>query len=283
MSNKRARVIGMGKDIFKDDDDLEQDHPLDSFVADESRIINLSLDQITPNPEQPRKFFSEEGLRDLAESIKQHGILQPVIVQKKENFFMLVAGERRFRAAKLAGLTKIPALIKSDNPLEISIIENIQREDLKPLEEAESLQLLIDRFGYTHEDLAKVIGKSRSSITEILSLNKLPEQIKSDCRTSDNHSKSHLLQIIREQNEDKMLALWEKIKEGNFSVKKIKKTLQKQTRVKPYEHKFISPNKDFSLTIRFRKSQIDKEELSIAFEAADRDFLDKFSNNTLDL
>jgi len=180
MSNKRARVLGMGKKIFKDDN-LEEGHPLDDFVyEDETRIINLALDQIIPNPEQPRKFFNKESLKELSDSITQHGVLQPIIVQKKENGFMIVAGEKRFRAAKIAKLTKIPVLIKSNNPLEISIIENIQREDLKPLEEAEGLKILIDKFCYTHEDLAKIIGKPRSSITEILSLNKLPEQIKKD-------------------------------------------------------------------------------------------------------
>jgi len=280
MSKKRARVIGMGKDIFKDDD-FEQNHPIDGFIADETRVINLSLDQITPNPEQPRKHFDEEKIRDLAESIKQHGVLQPIIVKKNENGFIVVAGERRFKAAKLAGLRKIPALIKSDKTLEISIIENIQREDLNPIEEAEALQMLIDRFGYTHEDLAKTIGKSRSSITEILSLNRLPEPIKSQCRTSDIYSKSLLLQVVREQDQNKMLALWEKIKNGNFSVKDVKKGSKKNNRPKPYKYKFVPPEKNFSLVISFRKSEVDKEDIKLAFTKAIEDFLQKYSENSL--
>lgn len=281
MSKKRARVLGMGKDIFKDDELEQEQHPLDGFIADETRVINLNLDAIFPNPEQPRKYFKEESLKDLSESIKLHGILQPIIVKKDETGFVIVAGERRFRASKLAGLKKIPALIKSDNPLEISVIENIQREDLKPLEEAEALQLLIDRFEYTHEDLAKVIGKSRSSISELLSLNKLPEGIKEECRTSDNCPKSQLLQIIRQQSEDKMIDLWERIKDGDFSVKKIKKSLKKGTRPKPFEYKFVSPEKDFSLTIRFRKTEVDKESLKTAFEQAQLDFLEKYNNENI--
>lgn len=282
MSIKRARVLGMGKEIFNDDN-LEGDHPIDDFVyEDETRIINLTLDQIIPNPEQPRKFFNEKALRELSESIKQHGILQPIIVKKNETGFMIVAGERRFRAAKIAKLSKIPVLIKSDNPLEISIIENVQREDLKPLEEAEGLKILIDKFGYTHEGLAKVIGNSRSSITEILSLNRLPEQIKAGCRTSDNiYSKSFLLQIVREGDEEKMFTLWEKVKKGTFSVKRIqevKNPRKEKNKQKGYEYKYIPLEKDFSLTIRFKISEIDKKDIKHAFEKAVNDFTEKYGS-----
>jgi len=280
MSKQRARVIGMGKDIFKDSDSQEN-HPIDDFFSNETRVINISLDKIFPNPEQPRKFFDEEGLNDLSRSVKQHGILQPIIIKKNENGFILVAGERRFRAAKIAGLKKIPALIKSNNSLEIAIIENIQREDLKPLEEAEGLQMLIERFNYTHEDLAKIIGKSRSSITELLSLNKLPDQIKSDCRTSDNCSKSHLLHIVRAQDEDKMIILWNKVKNGNFSVKDIKKNTPKNNRPKPYKYKFIPPEKNFSLTINFKKSEVEETEIKLAFEKALDDFLKNYSTDNI--
>lgn len=286
MSIKRARVLGLGKEIFKDDT-LEQNHPLDGFVYnDEARILDLSLTQIFPNPEQPRKFFEEEALRDLSESIKQHGILQPIIVQEKEEGFMIVAGERRFRATKMAGLVKIPALIKSDNPLEISIIENIQRENLKPLEEAEGLKLLADRFKYTHENLAKIIGKSRSSITEILSLNRLPEQIKNNCRTSDNlYSKSLLLQIVKEGNEQKMFILWEKVKKGAFSVKQVQEAKKDpkgtKSTTKGCEYKFIPSENDFSLTIRFKKSEVDKEDIRLALEKTVNDFIGKYGNINL--
>jgi len=280
MSKQRARVIGMGKDIFKDDDPKDN-HPIDGFFSNETRVIDVNLDRIFTNPEQPRKFFDEEGLNDLSRSVKQHGILQPVIVKKNENGFLLVAGERRFRAAKIAGLKKIPALIKSDNSLEIAIIENIQREDLKPLEEAEGLQMLIDRFSYTHEDLAKIIGKSRSSITELLSLNKLPDQIKSECRTSDICSKSHLLHLVRAQDEDKMINLWDKVKNGKFSVKDIKKNNPKNNRPKPYKYRFIPPEKNFSLTINFKKSEVDKEEIKFAFEKALDDFLKKYPTDNI--
>lgn len=272
MSKKRSRVIGMGKDIFKEDE-FEQDSSLENFIADKSAIINLQLEQIFPNPDQPRKFFGEEGIKELSESIKTHGILQPIIVKKEEDYFILVAGERRYRASKLAGLKKIPALIRSDNPLEISIIENIQRENLKPLEEAEGLQTLIDRFGYTHEDLAKVIGKSRSSITETLSLNKLPEKIKIECRTTDNHSKSHFLEVVRQKTESKMLEFWEQIKKGNFSVKQARRSTQKKERPKPFKYKFVSPAKDFSLVINFKKSEVGLSDIKTALEKALNDLL----------
>ncbi len=278
MTRKRTSVIGMGKDIFKEAD-IEEDHPIENFVTNKANIINLRLDQIFPNPDQPRKFFNEDALIELSESIKSHGVLQPIIVKKFEkDTFILVAGERRYRAAKLAKLDKIPALIRFENPLEIAMIENIQRENLKPLEEAEGLQMLIDRFDYTHEDLGKVIGKSRTSVTEILSLNKLPEQIKSECRTSDKYSKSLLLHVVREQKELKMLRLWEKIKKGNLTVRQAGKNLKKKDKRMPFFYRFFSPEKDFSLVIRFRGiNEVKPEMVKGALEKAMEDLKLKYN------
>jgi len=220
---KRARIADIKENLF-DEGGLEN-HPVDGFIANhQDRIINLNLDQIQPNPEQPRKRFDQEALNNLADSIKTRGLLQPIIVKKiSDDQFILVAGERRWRACQLAGLKKIQAVVSSDNELEIALIENMQREDLSAIEEADGLELLAQKFSYTHEQLAKIVNKSRTSITEILSLNNLPEEIKAECRTSDNYPKSVLLQVVRQNNKEEMFALWQKIKNGQFTVRETRK------------------------------------------------------------
>ncbi len=193
---KRARITDLKEDFFEEVG--VENHPIDDFVADhQARIINLSLDQIQPNPDQPRKRFDQEALENLAASIKTRGLLQPIIVKKtKDNQFTLVAGERRWRAGQLAGLKKIQAVVSNDNELEISLIENMQREDLSPIEEAEGLQLLAQKLNYTHEQLAEIVNKSRTYITKSLSLNNLPQEIKADCATSHNYPKDVLIKRI---------------------------------------------------------------------------------------
>ena len=149
-------------------------------------VYEIPLGRIQPNPYQPRKYFDETALSELAESIKANGVIQPIVIrQDKDNELYLVAGERRLKAAQLAGLESIPAILTEGNPIEISLIENLQRENLKPVEEAEALEKMIKEFSYTQEQLASVIGKARSTVTEILSLNKLPEPVKDECRRAD--------------------------------------------------------------------------------------------------
>ncbi len=227
MAKKRALITDLEENIFEET--RLDDHPVESFVADhEARIIHLNIDKIKPNPDQPRKYFDQEALEGLAGSIKTRGLLQPIIVKKKKgNEFILVAGERRWRACQLAGLKKVQALVSNDNELEIAIIENVQREDLSPLEEAEGLQSLSDKFKYTHEQLAEIVSKSRTFITKSLSLNKLPDEIKAECATSHNYPKETLLQVVRQKNNAKMSALWQKIKEGELTVKETKEVVKR--------------------------------------------------------
>lgn len=145
-------------------------------------VVQIEIEKILPNRYQPRRSFNDERLKELAESIKVKGVIQPVIVTKNEDgSFSLIAGERRCRAAKLAGLTKIPALIKdysSQDAIEIALIENIQREDLNPLETAEAFQRLIKEFDLTQEELSQRVGKERATITNYLRILKLPDEIK---------------------------------------------------------------------------------------------------------
>lgn len=183
------------------------------------RLLQIPLDRIEPNPHQPRKHFDNRSLAKLASTIEANGVLQPVLVKREGEAFVLAAGERRFRAARMAGLAEIPALLTDQDPLQISLLENLQRRDLNPIEEAEGYMLLADHYGYTHQQIARKVGKTRSVITETLSLNRLPEVIKEQCRTSDSYSKCLLLEVVRQRSRPKMLALWDKIRNGGLTVR----------------------------------------------------------------
>jgi ParB family transcriptional regulator, chromosome partitioning protein len=185
--------------------------------GDLPRIIEVELQKLRPNPDQPRTNFSQEAMQELASSIEQHGLIQPIaVVEDRENEggFIIVAGERRYRAYKLLGKETIPAITTSGNPDEIALIENMQREDLSPIDEAEALEKLMGRHNYKQEDLAKVIGKARTTVVELLSLNNLPEEIKSECRTSDTVSKSVLIEIVRLGKAKDQLKFWKSLKQG---------------------------------------------------------------------
>jgi ParB family chromosome partitioning protein len=194
----------------------EQLSPLDDY--DEGGFYNVDVDEIIPDPDQPRKYFDADSLTELSQSIKQKGILQPVLIRRdSENKIWLVAGERRFRAAKIAGINKIPAILIRGNPSEIALIENLQREDLNPIEEAEALKKIMDEFDYTHDQLSSIVGKARSTVTEILTLNKLPEKMKEECRSSSVFSKRLLVEIAKQENPKKMLSLFERVKKKNLT------------------------------------------------------------------
>ncbi len=169
-------------------------------------LFHLELSVITEDPDQPRKHFNEEGLERLANSIKNHGVLQPVIVRVgKAGKITLVSGERRYKAAHKAGLETIPSIFTDDNPREIALIENSIREDLTVIEQAEAMQGLVDAFQYTHEALGNVIGKARSTVTEYLSVAKLPNNIKVECRNSREYALRDLkkIAVIKNKNRQK--------------------------------------------------------------------------------
>lgn len=150
-------------------------------VIEKNAETLVKIDEIEPNRSQPRQNFDEDALQELADSIKLHGIIQPLIVQKKDDFYTIIAGERRWRAARLAGLTEIPVIIKDYTPMEsmeIALIENLQREDLNPIEEAIAFQKLIDEYGLKQEEAAEKVSKSRTAVTNSLRLLKLDNRVK---------------------------------------------------------------------------------------------------------
>ena len=187
-------------------------------------LTSVSLADVQPNPDQPRKHFAPDKLAELADSIKARGLLQPIIVRRVETGYQLLAGERRFRAAQLAGLDKLPALIRSaDDPLEIALIENLQREDLSPLEEAEGLAQLIERHGYSHREIAELLGKSRPYVSNTLALTRLPESVKADLRRDGPAvSRELLMGVARQEDPDAALALWRRLQLDLLSVRRFR-------------------------------------------------------------
>lgn len=180
---RKSLALGRGLDhIFKD----RQHEEVDSIIQEKNKkegiqVLEINLSLIDPNPFQPRRIFNEDDINELAETIKEHGLIQPITVRKFNNRYQIVSGERRTRAAKVAKLETIEAyvheLLSDKNMGEWSLIENIQRVDLNPIEIAQSYQQLIENYGYTHEDLSKSIGKSRSVVTNSIRLLKLPVQV----------------------------------------------------------------------------------------------------------
>jgi ParB family chromosome partitioning protein len=184
----------------------------------------VPLSAVTPNPDQPRKHFDEDALAELAASIKTRGLLQPIVVRRLTDGYRLLAGERRFRAATLAGLDRVPALIRDgDDDLEVALIENLQREDLSPLEEAEALALLIERHEYSHREVADLLGKSRPYVSNTLALNKLPESVKADLhREGLNLSREILMGIARQETVEAAESLWKRVQLDTVSVRRFR-------------------------------------------------------------
>ena len=187
-------------------------------------LTSVPLADVQPNPDQPRKHFAPDKLAELADSIKARGLLQPIIVRRVESGYQLLAGERRFRAAQLAGLDKLPALIRTDeDPLEVALIENLQREDLSPLEEAEGLALLIERHGYSHREVAELLGKSRPYVSNTLALTRLPEAVKTDLRRDGpGVSRELLMGVARQEDPEAALALWRRLQLDLLSVRRFR-------------------------------------------------------------
>jgi ParB family chromosome partitioning protein len=205
-----------------------EDHPANTGHVEDGAFFFVETELIGPNPNQPRKYFDEIALQELCDSIKQTGIIQPIIIRKDGEKIILVAGERRLRAAKMAGLLKIPCILTKGNPIEISLIENLQRENLNPIEESEALNQMIEHYNYTQQDLAHVIGKGRSTITETLSLNRLPPKIKDECRRADNVSRRVLVEVAKQDSHPEMINLFAQIKNNNLSSDDVRKITRKK-------------------------------------------------------
>ena len=247
-------------------------HYVDALTSSAGTPIGrvVPIDQIDANPNQPRQVMGD--LSELMASIAEKGIIEPLIVRQRGSRFQIVAGERRYQAAVQVGLRDIPIVIREvdDNEIiEIALIENIQRKDLTPFEEAEALHSLATKCNYTHEDMARRLGKSRTSVTESLSLHGFPEDVKNLCRLADIHSKSLLLQIVRQVDPQKMVALVERIsRDGGTTREEVRRETAKPKagRPKSYIFSYRAPTKAFKLQLRFSKSKVEQDEVIEALE-----------------
>ena len=221
----KKRALGRGlEQLFNNENlDIESFEKTIVETASKDEIIELDLSELRVNPYQPRKIFDDEALKELSESIKEHGVFQPIIVKKSIKGYEIVAGERRVRASKLAGLTKIPAIIRDftdEQMMEIALLENLQRENLTAIEEAIAYRSLLENLNLTQEELSKKVGKSRSHITNILGLLRLPNDIQ-ELVNNSKISMGHARILSKLDDENQMREMANKIINENISVRGI--------------------------------------------------------------
>lgn len=259
---------------FKLRHDLHYVEQLTSRTSGSAIGAMIPIDKLAPNPAQPRTDFS--NLDELVDSIKEKGVLEPLLVRPSDvgGRFMIIAGERRYRASLEAGLTEVPCIeldVDDKAVAEISLIENLQRKDLTPFEEADGLQALAERFGYTHEEIAKRIGKSRTSITETLSLATMPDEVRQLCRHADITAKSMLLQVVRQPTVEEMASFVGQIKDRGLTREGARQARKGDVGEKS-ERGFVfshSPkNAGYSVQVKFRRSNVQVGEIREALENA---------------
>jgi len=236
----------------------------------------IPLDKIDPNPEQPRSDFGD--LTELTASIAEKGVLEPLLVKPNRltGRWMIIAGERRFRSAQRAGLTEVPCVemeVDEGTIAEIALIENMQRKDLTIWEEADGLLALTERFGYTHDDVARKVGKSRTTVTEAMAIARIPEEVRIICKEGDITAKSSLLQIVRQPDDETMLGLAKQIATKGLNRNDAREVRRQEmgprvvSESKPYTFKYASPDKDFNLEIKFRVANVPDSDVALILRA----------------
>ncbi|MGR6837271.1 ParB/RepB/Spo0J family partition protein [Syntrophomonas erecta] len=221
---KKERGLGRGLDALL----------ADTYV-DEDKISQLEIELITPRPEQPRITFNQESLEELAQSLREHGMLQPVLVRTTEDGYELIAGERRWRAAQMAGMESIPAVIRDIDDreaAEIALIENLQRDDLNAIEEARAYRTIMDNYGYTQETLGVRVGKSRSHIANTLRILNLPDEIITMIEGGEIAA-GHARPLLAIKNKQAQIEAAQKIAAGKWSVRQVEASLSGKNKTKP--------------------------------------------------
>jgi ParB family chromosome partitioning protein len=245
-------------------------HYVESLTSYSGAAIGrmIKTEQIRPNPDQPRKAIGD--LRELTDSVREKGVLEPLLVRfvSREDCYYIISGERRYHAARAAGLREVPCIEKTADDaetLEIGLIENIQRKDLTPFEEADGLHRLATQFEYTHEDVARKIGRARSSVTETLSLRNIPDALRRKCIEQGIMSKSVLLQIARQPTEKKMVEMLHRILQGGLTRDEARRERREEQsgpqRPQPFIFQFEPENETFRFRIQFKKSHVSRDEL----------------------
>lgn len=274
MDNKNNARLGkglssiFGQDVSKVLDDIQNG----DMEVESQQQSKIPVNEIRPNPYQPRKVFDDEALKELSSSIKQHGVFTPILVKKSIQGYDLIAGERRLRASKLAGLEDIPAIIvdfDDQEMMEIALLENIQREDLNVIEEAKAYEKLIQRLGYTQEQLAHRVGKSREHITNLLRLLKLPEDVQ-EYVVNKQLSMGHVRALLGLKTESSMRKVAKQAIDQGLSVRKVEQIVKDINNKKPVE----KPKEDIYVKAAKEKLQeffqtsvsISKNSISIHYE-----------------
>ena len=256
-------------------------HFVDNLTSGPASSVGkmIPLDLLIPNPDQPRRSFGD--IEDLVSSIKEKGVLEPVLVRPTGEKFQIIAGERRYRASVEAGLSQIPCIeidVDDRGVLEISLIENLQRRDLNPFEEADGYQKLAEKFLYTHEEIAKKLGKARTSITESLTLNNIPTELRDLCRETGIIARSTLLQIARQPDVDSMARMIADIRKSGLTrdeVRKLKKQKKGPGRPRGFVFHFKPADSKYSLNLKFRRSEVTKDEIIATL----RELIDSLSSS----
>ena len=244
-------------------------HYVEEIISRSGAAIGrmIPIEQIQPNADQPRKVLGD--LQSLTESVRDKGVLEPLLVRylADSDKFMIISGERRFHAATAAGLRELPCIEKDvddGETMEIALIENLQRKDLTPFEEADGVQSLADRFALTHEEIANRIAKSRSSITETLSLRTIPDAVKAQCIEAGVLSKSQLLQVARQPTEAKMRDLVRRFALGLVNREQARAERNPDKKAQHAVFNYVPPAKEFKLVLKFRKGKVEREEIVAA-------------------
>ena len=258
-TKKRALGIGLEQLFNNENLDLQsfEQHVYETTKKEE--IIEIDLKELRPNPYQPRKVFDEKALEELSTSIKEHGVFQPIIVKKSIKGYEIIAGERRVRASKKAGLERIPAIIRNLNDeqmMEIALLENLQRENLTSIEEAKAYESMIENLHLTQEQLSDKVGKSRSHVTNILGLLRLPEQVQ-ELVANKKISMGHARVLSKLEDEDEIIKIANDIVENKYTVRNLEDlTITKEKKVKNVRHN-VNKTNDYAHVEEVLKEKLD--------------------------
>ena len=272
----KKRALGVGLEQLFNNENLD----LQSFekhvyeTTDKEEIIEVNISELRPNPYQPRKVFDKDALAELAKSIKEHGVFQPIIIKKSIKGYEIIAGERRVRASKMAGLDKVPAIIRNLNDeqmMEIALLENLQRENLSSIEEAKAYKSLIDNLHLTQEQLSDKVGKSRSHVTNILGLLRLPAEVQ-DMVANKKISMGHARVLSKLESDEKIIAMARDIAENKIPVREVEAKSQESEKKVKINRKRIPSRSEFAHLEEVLKDKLDTKvkikdsKLIISFE-----------------
>lgn len=257
----KKRALGRGLEQLFNNENLD----LNTFeqtvyeTASKEEICEISVDELRPNPYQPRKVFDNDALSDLTASIKEHGIFQPIIVKKSIKGYEIIAGERRVRAARLAGLSSVPAIIRDlddGQMMEIALLENLQRENLNAIEEALAYKAMLEKFSITQDELSLKVGKSRSHVTNILGLLRLPKEVQ-EMVSNNSISMGHARVLSKLEDNEKILSLANEIVSNKLPVRDIEKKVVDEEKKNKITHSVKKTDKEYLYAEELLREKLD--------------------------